>query len=73
MSTVGAPSLVNRIRSRQAGHPTGLLGRIIGRVMVKDTASANDRAVELLALTEPCTVPKPPPDSITWAPGASTM
>ena len=50
------PSTVNRIRSRQSGHPTGALGRIIGRAMVKDTAAANDRAVELLQLTQPGTV-----------------
>ena len=51
-----APGLIGRIRSRQAGHPSGLLGRIIGRAMVKDTAAANDRAVELLELGEPSTV-----------------
>jgi SAM-dependent methyltransferase len=50
------PGLVGRIRSRQAGHPSGLLGRIIGRAMVKDTAAANDRAVELLELGEPSAV-----------------
>lgn len=50
------PGAVNRIRSRQAGHPSGLLGRIIGRIMVKDTADANDRALELLHLTQPSTV-----------------
>ena len=50
------PGVINRLRSRQAGHPSGLLGRIIGRVMVKDTAEANDRALELLPLDEPRTV-----------------
>ena len=50
------PGLVGRIRSEQAGHPSGLLGRIIGRAMVKDTSTANDRALELLQLGEPCTV-----------------
>jgi SAM-dependent methyltransferase len=50
------PGLVGRIRSEQAGHPSGLLGRIIGRAMVKDTSAANDRALELLQLGEPCTV-----------------
>ena len=50
------PNVINRIRSRQAGHPSGLLGRIIGRVMVKDTADANDRALELLQLTQYRTV-----------------
>ncbi len=47
------PNLISRIRSRQAGLPSGILGRIIGRAMVKDTAAANDRALELLELTEP--------------------
>jgi SAM-dependent methyltransferase len=50
------PGVIGRIRSRQAGHPTGLLGRIIGRVMVKDTAEANDRALELLDLSAPRTL-----------------
>jgi SAM-dependent methyltransferase len=50
------PNLINRIRSRQAGHPSGLLGRVIGRLMVKDTAGSNDRALELLEVREPRTV-----------------
>jgi SAM-dependent methyltransferase len=50
------PGLIARIRSRQSGHPTGLVGRIFGRAMVKDTADANDRALELLDLTGPRTV-----------------
>lgn len=50
------PNLINRIRSRQAGGPSGLLGRVIGRAMVKDTAGSNDRAIELLELDEPRTV-----------------
>jgi SAM-dependent methyltransferase len=54
ISTQGAqprrPNAINRLRSRQAGLPTGLLGRFIGRVMVKDTATSNDRALELLEL-----------------------
>jgi SAM-dependent methyltransferase len=50
------PGFVGRLRSRQAGHPRGLLGRIVGRLMVKDTASANDRAIAKLDLTEPCTI-----------------
>jgi SAM-dependent methyltransferase len=50
------PGFVGRLRSRQAGHPSGLLGRIIGRLMVKDTASANDRAVTKLDLTKPRTI-----------------
>lgn len=55
-STPRRPGVIGRIRSEQAGHPSGLLGRIIGRVMVKDTAAANDRALQLLQLGEPCTV-----------------
>jgi SAM-dependent methyltransferase len=51
-----APGLIGRIRSKQAGHPSGLLGRIIGRVMVKDTADANDRAVDLLELKSSQTI-----------------
>lgn len=47
---------INRIRSRQAGHPSGLLGRLIGRLMVKDTATANDRALELLELKDESTI-----------------
>jgi SAM-dependent methyltransferase len=50
------PGLLGRIRSRQAGYPTGLLGRFIGRAMVKDTAGANDRALEFLDLSESQTV-----------------
>jgi SAM-dependent methyltransferase len=50
------PGLIGRVRSRQAGHPTGLLGRIIGRLMVNDTAPANDRALDLLDLSGPRTV-----------------
>lgn len=50
------PGIVGRYRSRQSGHPSGLVGRIFGRTMVKDTAAANDQAVELLRLTTPQTV-----------------
>ena len=50
------PNLIGRIRSRQAGNPSGLLGRIIGRAMVKDTAASNDRCIELLELSRPLTV-----------------
>lgn len=55
-SAQGRSNAIGRLRSRQAGHPSGFLGRIIGRAMVKDTAHANDRAVELLELAEPSTV-----------------
>ena len=44
------PGLIGRIRSRQAGRPSGLLGRIIGRAMVAHTASANDEAIGLLGV-----------------------
>jgi SAM-dependent methyltransferase len=50
------PGFVGRLRSRQAGHPSGLLGRIVGRLMVKDTAGANDRALAKLDLTKPRTI-----------------
>ncbi len=54
--TFAGPGIVGRFRSRQSGHPSGLIGRIFGRVMVRDTADANDRAVQLLALDRPTTV-----------------
>lgn len=44
------PGLVGRYRSRQSGHPSGVVGRIFGRAMVNDTASANDHAIALLGL-----------------------
>ena len=50
------PGVVGRLRSRQSGLPTGLLGRIIGRAMVGATADSNDRALAMLDLTEPRTV-----------------
>lgn len=50
------PGIVGRYRSRQSGHPSGLVGRIFGRAMVKDTAAANDRAIELLHLSTTRTV-----------------
>ena len=52
MSTpsVTGPGLIGRIRSRQAGRPSGVLGRIIGRAMVAHTAGANDMAIELLGV-----------------------
>jgi SAM-dependent methyltransferase len=55
-STDSRPGFVGRLRSRQAGHPSGLLGRIVGRLMVKDTADANDRALAKLDLTQPRTI-----------------
>lgn len=56
MATAQRPGLVGRFRSRQSGHPTGLVGRIFGRAMVKDTAPANDLAIALLELHQPATV-----------------
>jgi SAM-dependent methyltransferase len=53
---MNGPNAIGRLRSRQAGRPSGLLGRIIGRAMVKDTAPANDRAFEALDLTPNATV-----------------
>jgi SAM-dependent methyltransferase len=50
------PGVVGRIRSRQSGMPTGVLGRLFGRAMVSATAGANDRAVAALGLSEPRTV-----------------
>jgi SAM-dependent methyltransferase len=50
------PGFVGRLRSRQAGHPRGLVGRIVGRLMVKDTASANDRALAVVDLTQARTI-----------------
>lgn len=54
--TVARPGAIARFRSRQSGHPSGPIGRIFGRAMVKDTADANDRALALLDLTAPRTV-----------------
>ncbi len=50
------PGVIGRVRSRQSGLPSGLLGRVIGRAMVRDTADANDRALAMLALDHPSTV-----------------
>ena len=50
------PGFVGRLRSRQAGYPSGVLGRIVGRLMVKDTAAANDHALAQLDLTQPFTI-----------------
>jgi len=54
------PNLVNRVRSRQAGHPSGLLGRAIGRLMVRGSAAVNDTGIGLLDLGEPRTVLEDP-------------
>ena len=34
--------------ARQSGCPSGFLGRLIGWIMAKETAGANDEAVRLL-------------------------
>jgi ubiquinone/menaquinone biosynthesis C-methylase UbiE len=36
--------------ARQSRCPTGMLGRLIGRIMVKETAAANEQALRLLRL-----------------------
>ncbi len=36
--------------ARQAGHPTGLLGRLLARIMAIETATINQRVLELLEL-----------------------
>lgn len=51
-SRLDGPGIIGRVRSRQAANPSGALGRIIGRLMVKDTGAANDRCLELLDLAE---------------------
>lgn len=38
--------------ARQSAHPTGLLGRVIARIMALETATPNRRALELLELDE---------------------
>lgn len=50
------PGPVGRYRSRQSGRPSGPIGLLFGRLMPRDTASANDRAVDLLDLHVPSTV-----------------
>ena len=38
--------------ARQAAHPSGLLGRVIARIMAVETAAPNQRALELLGIDE---------------------
>jgi len=38
--------------ARQSAHPTGLLGRLIARIMALETATPNRRALELLGIDE---------------------
>lgn len=58
MSTMVSPrpGVIGRLRSRQSGLPSGLLGRIFGRAMQGTTADHNDQALALLDLTRPRTV-----------------
>lgn len=51
-----APGWLGRFRSRQSGHPSGVIGRFFGRAMISSTAPANDRAIELLDLDAPTDV-----------------
>ena len=39
--------------ARQASHPTGLLGRVLAWVMAVETASVNEKALELLEISPP--------------------
>ncbi len=55
-NSTARPGWFGRLRSRQAGLPAGLLGRLVGRLMVKDTAASNDAALTLLQLAEQSTV-----------------
>lgn len=56
-TTVSArPGLIGRLRSRQSGLPSGLLGRIVGRAMEGATKDANDRALAALDLSQARTV-----------------
>lgn len=45
MSSVGA---FGRLVSRQAAHPSGLVGRIIGRIWVWETAAVNDAVLAVV-------------------------
>lgn len=38
--------------ARQAGHPTGILGRLVARIMAMETVTVNRRVLELLDLEE---------------------
>ncbi len=50
------PGVVGRLRSRQSGLPSGLLGRIFGRAMEGATAESNARALGHLDLSQPRTI-----------------
>jgi ubiquinone/menaquinone biosynthesis C-methylase UbiE len=38
--------------ARQAGHPTGILGRLVARIMAMETVTINRRVLEVLELAE---------------------
>ncbi len=42
--------------ARQSGHPTGILGRLLARIMAIESVTVNRRALELLELEEASTV-----------------
>ncbi|MEM7274074.1 MAG: class I SAM-dependent methyltransferase [Actinomycetota bacterium] len=42
------PNLIGRLRSRQAGRPSGPLGLLMGRAMAKDTWVANERNLSIV-------------------------
>jgi ubiquinone/menaquinone biosynthesis C-methylase UbiE len=44
-----SPGAIGTALSRQASSPHGLLGRLIGRIWITETAAANDAALDLLA------------------------
>ncbi len=54
--TASRPGWFSRLRSRQAGHPSGVLGRVVGRLMVTDTGRHNDRSIDLLGASTGSTV-----------------
>jgi tRNA G46 methylase TrmB len=37
-------------KARQAGHPTGILGRLLARIMAMETVNVNRRVLDLLEL-----------------------
>lgn len=49
-STERRPGLLGRTVSAQASRPHGLLGRALGHLWIRETATINDRAIELLDL-----------------------
>jgi SAM-dependent methyltransferase len=55
-SSPARPGYTGRLRSRQSGLPSGVLGRIFGRAMEGATARANDRALAMVDLSRPRTI-----------------